>query len=76
MVEEKVRIQLDFSPKAVQELDQMKAIMDLPSRAEVVRHALRWLRWTVLSLDEGGRLLIEKEGERRDIVLPFVKVKG
>ena len=68
---DKVRIQLDFSPNAVRELDEMKGLMDVSSRAEVVRHALRWTRWTVLNLADGGRLLLEKEGKQREIVLPF-----
>lgn len=73
---DKVRIQLDFSANAVQELDEMKKLMGVASRAEVVRHGLRWMRWTVLNLAEGGRLLIEKEGERREIVLPFAQPKA
>ena len=68
---DKVRIQLDFSSKAVKELDEMKELMDVASRAEVLRQALRWARWTVLNLAEGGRLLMEKDNEQREIVLPF-----
>jgi predicted RNA-binding protein with PUA domain len=70
---DKVRIQLDFSLNAVKELDEMKELMGVGSRAEVLRHALRWMRWTVLNLAEGGRLLIEKNNEQREIVLPFAK---
>ena len=69
---EKVRIQLDFSPNAVKELDEMKDLMGVSSRAEVVRQALHWMRWTVLNVSKGGRLLVEKEGERQQIVLPFI----
>ena len=68
---DKVRIQLDFSPKAAEELDEMKKLMDVPSRAEVVRQALRWTRWTVLNVSEGARLLVEKDREQREVVLPF-----
>ena len=68
---DKVRIQLDFSPKAVKELEEMKELMDVSSRAEVVRQALRWTRWTVLNLADGERLLLEKEGKQREIVFPF-----
>jgi hypothetical protein len=68
---DKVRIQLDFSPRAVKELDEMKELMDVSSRAEVVRHALRWTRWTVLNIANGGRLLLEKDGQQQEVVLPF-----
>lgn len=70
----KLRVQLDFTQAAVKELDELKHLMGASSRAEVIRHALRWMYWTVRQLNAGSRLLMDEAGEQKEVVLPFVTV--
>ena len=42
---EKVRIQFDFAPEAVERVDSIQHAQDLPTRAAVVRNALRVYEW-------------------------------
>ena len=71
MAESKVRIQLDFSGKAVAELDDLKQKVEAPSRAEVIRNSLRWLRWCVEETAQGGKFIIEKDGKSKEVVFPY-----
>ena len=68
----KHRLQLDFTSKALDDLDALRDSTELPNRAEVIRQALRLLQWT---LDEthhgGGKLLLERDGSVREVIFPF-----
>jgi len=69
---EKKRLQFDFTPEALAELDQLRALTGLPTRTELIRHALRFLQW---ALDETqnkkATLLLEKNGNIREVIFPF-----
>lgn len=66
----KIRLQFDFGPEAVKELDEMKNQMNLTSRVDVVKQALGLLQWALDTKKEGWELLAEKSGEQRVIVFP------
>ncbi len=44
---EKERVQFDFTPDALDRLDQIKAATGATTRAETVRHALKVYEWFV-----------------------------
>lgn len=48
---QKERVQFDFSPEALQRLDDMKAQTGAATRAEVVRNALRVYDWLVSEVE-------------------------
>ncbi|MEK7197885.1 MAG: hypothetical protein AAB648_00270 [Patescibacteria group bacterium] len=66
---EKVRLQFDFGPEAVKELDQMKNYMCLTSRVDVVKQALGLLQWVLDTKKEGWELFIEKGNAQRVVIL-------
>lgn len=69
----RLRIQLDFSPPAVGELDEIRNLMGAASRAEAIRQALQWTRWTVLKLRDGDKLFLQrKTGRSEEIIFPFL----
>ncbi len=72
---DKYRVQLDFSGKAVAELDQLKEIVGASSRADVIRNALRWLFWCSDQVSSGATILVELNGKQREVVFPFVMRK-
>ena len=73
----KRRLQFDFDEVAIQEIDDLREATALPNRAELIRQALRFLRWT---LDEttkkGATLLLEKDGNVREVIFPFWTVSS
>ena len=69
--QEKYRVQLDFSGKALKELDELKELFGASARAEVMRNALRWLYWCTNEVARGATILIERDGKQREIVFPF-----
>lgn len=69
---EKKRLQFDFSEEGLRELDELQEITGLPTRAELIRHALRLLQWTIEETSsKGATLLLEKDGRIREVVFPF-----
>ena len=67
----KYRLQLDFNDVALKEIDKLRAATALPSRAELIRQALRFLQWTLDETRKGSTLLIEKNGKLREVIFPF-----
>jgi hypothetical protein len=67
----KHRLQFDFDDVAIKEIDELRESTALPNRAELIRHALRFLQWTLDETKKGGTLLIEKDGKLREIIFPF-----
>ncbi len=68
----KKRLQFDFTEDAVQELDELQRLTGVPSRAELIRHALGLLHWVLEETSSGdATLLIEKNGRLRQIVFPL-----
>lgn len=72
MNQEKKRLQFDFSAEAIAELNELQSATGLATRAELIRHALRFLQWGLEETGEGGAtLLVEKNGKIREVVFPF-----
>ncbi len=63
------RIQMDLPPRAVDRLHRLQERTDATSYGETVRRAM-WLHETVLDMiNDGGRLLVEKDGKITPITL-------
>lgn len=73
---DKYRVQLDFSGKAVAELEKLKRDIGASSRADVIRNALRWLFWCSEQVSQGGAILVERDGKQREVVFPFTANNG
>lgn len=71
MASYKVRIQLDFSERSVTELDDLKQRVGASSRAEVIRNSMRWLYWCAEEVAKGGKFIIERNGNAKEVVFPF-----
>lgn len=54
----KERLQFDFSPEALQRLDEIKEKTQATTRAETVRNALRLYEWFVNELDPDSTVKI------------------
>ncbi|MEK9195578.1 MAG: ribbon-helix-helix protein, CopG family [Patescibacteria group bacterium] len=67
----KHRLQFDFDDVAIKEIEELRKATALPTRAELVRQALRFFQWTFNETKEDGKLLIEKEGSIREVIFPF-----
>lgn len=68
---EKHRLQFDFDEITFQEINMLREATALPNRAQLVRHALRFLQWALDETKKGGTLLIEKDGNLRQVIFPF-----
>lgn len=69
---EKKRLQFDFTEDSLRELDQLQELVGAPTRAELIRQALRLLRWTLdETTNKGATILLEKNGKIREVVFPF-----
>ena len=70
------RLQFEFTDDALQEIDELQSKTGLATRADLVRHALRFLQWAVEEIyGKGATLLIEKDGKLREVVFPFWNLK-
>jgi metal-responsive CopG/Arc/MetJ family transcriptional regulator len=69
----KTRLQFEFGDDALQQLDELKGAVGAPSRAEVIRQALRLLQWTIeQTQDEKATVLVEKNGKQREVIFPYL----
>ena len=69
---DKRRIQLDFSEQLITEIDRLQSRAGFATRAELIRHALRFLQWTMSEVnDRNATLIIERDGTQREILFPF-----
>ena len=66
----KKRLQFDFTEEAIEEIDELQQLTQLPTRVETIRYALRFLRWAVDETRNGGTLCIERSGKIREVI-PF-----
>jgi len=68
----KHRLQFDFNEAALRELDELQSATSLPTRAELIRQALRLLQWMFTETQQNrATILIEKGGKTREVVFPF-----
>lgn len=66
-------LQFEFTEEAIKEIDHTQICTNLPSRVEVIRHALRFLQWAVDETSRGSSIWLEKDGKVREII-PFWKI--
>lgn len=69
---EKTRVQFDFTPDSLEQLDSLKGRLKASNRAEVIRNSLRVLQWLIDTLRDGGRILVERDGEVQSVIFPFL----
>jgi hypothetical protein len=68
----KFRVQFDFAPEAYDELTELQSELQVPTKAEVVRCAIRTLRWVVSTVGDGQSILVEDGGKTKEVIFPFV----
>jgi hypothetical protein len=68
----KFRVQFDFAPEAYEELSELQTELQVPTKAEVVRCAIRTLRWVVTTVGDGQSILVEDNGATKEVIFPFV----
>lgn len=69
---EKTRVQFDFAPKAIEQLNEIKERTGAASYAEVVRNALKLYDGLLSEIDRGSEFLIKnKDGSIASIRLFF-----
>ena len=69
---DKKRLQFDFTQEAIDELDHLKEKTGLPTRAELIRHALRFFQWAYdETANHKATLLLEKNDRLREVIFPF-----
>lgn len=67
-----IRLQFDFSRKAVERLDELKVVTGSGSRAEIIRNALRVYEYLVEMKEEGYKIQLGKNQETtKGIALPI-----
>ncbi len=66
------RVQFDFTPEALQRLDELKQKSGASTRAETVRMALRAFEWLIEELDPNGTV---KLFDKSDHEIAKLKVK-
>ncbi len=60
----KQRVQFDFSLEALKRLETMQERLDAPTKAEVVRNALKLYEWFTTQIDPDSTIEIQdKEGK-------------
>jgi hypothetical protein len=69
----KIRLQFDFGPESVKELDELRNEVGASSRVAVVKEALGLLQWVTQAYKEGWQLIVERGDEQRVVVLPFAR---
>jgi len=69
MSDDKRKLQFDFTPEAVEEIDELQRLTRLATRVEVIRHATRLFQWIVNEIQKGGNLCIERNGTVRELIM-------
>ncbi len=60
----KQRVQFDFSPEALRRLETMQERLDAPTKAEVVRNALKLYEWFITQIESDSTIEIQdKDGK-------------
>jgi hypothetical protein len=70
---DKIRVQFDFTPAALAQLDTLQERLKAKSRAEVIRYALRVLQWLLDQLKDSAKIMVEsKDGKVETVVFTFL----
>lgn len=57
-----IRLAFDFNEKTLEEIDFLKEACGFQNRAELMRHACRFLQWAYDETQNKGRTLILEKG--------------
>ena len=68
----KHRIQLDFGEEAWNELHVLKQKLNVNSRAELFRYALRLLQWITEELEAGRQIYVGHKGKVSEVIFAFI----
>jgi hypothetical protein len=60
-VTNKQRVQFDFSPEALQRLEDLKEKVDATTKAEVIRNALKIYEWFATQLDPNSIIEVQDQ---------------
>lgn len=63
------RISVDLTPDQVERLERVQHQAALRSKAEVFREALRLYEFFIQQANDGQRVILEREGVQRELVL-------
>jgi hypothetical protein len=67
------RLQIDFSERAYDELEELQSRLEAPSKSEVIRTSLGLLRWLLDEADADNRLMLQQsDGSTERVVFPFL----
>ena len=66
---ERVRVTIDLTLKLYQLLQGLEFSTDASSKADVVRNALRLLKYMIDRRKEGYKLFLEKDDKREQVVI-------
>jgi metal-responsive CopG/Arc/MetJ family transcriptional regulator len=69
----KQRVQFDFSQEALKRLDEMQERLGAPTKAEVVRNALKLYEWLINEIDPSSTIVIQDKEDKVQFRIP-VKV--
>jgi hypothetical protein len=72
----KLRIQLDFSPEAGDELTVLGTRLQAQSNIEIMHFALRSLQWLTETIQSGNKILVDdNKGGVEEAIFPFIPPK-
>lgn len=73
-MEDKTRVQFDFTPEALQILDRQTKEIGSEQRSVAVRYALRLLDWALEQKKAGNKVLIETpDGKAQEVIFTFLQ---
>ena len=54
------------------QFDVGTSVLGVKTRAEVIRYYLRLMQWLIQQITQGGRILVERNGEVQSVIFPFL----
>ena len=72
MTEKFRRVQFDFAPESIAELEGLESALRLKTKAQVIRYAMQVLQWMVDQAKSGNSVLVEKNGRLQEVLFPFL----
>ena len=66
----KQRVQFDFSTEALRRLETMQERLDAPTKAEVVRNALKLYEWFLTQIDPNSTIEIQDKDGKAQFRIP------
>ncbi len=67
----KQRVQFDFSPEALKRLETMQQRLDAPTKAEVVRNALKLYEWFITQIDPDSTIEVQDKDGKAQFRIPM-----